>query len=251
MGKQPSYVYALLDPRKPGEFEYNVGGAFVTFDFEPFYIGKGVRSRMLKHEAHARRFPEPKLREFKGNKIRSIHRDGLSPIAVKIIESLDDQESFDFESALIKVIGRFADGGPLANYTLGGEGHRGYRATEATKERMREAHAARNPEQKLESTKKRLAKVYLFAVAALANQTKAKHTLEKRETIQVQRQATIASLGQEARATRAAKASASMRERNRLNPVPPVTCPHCGKTGSPRGIKKHHFDRCSLKSSTC
>ena len=24
----------------------------------------------------------------------------------------------------------------------------------------------------------------------------------------------------------------------------PVTCPHCGKTGSPRGIKRHHFDNC-------
>lgn len=247
----PRYVYVLLDPRKPGKFQYKVNETVISLDFEPFYVGKGVRSRMLRHEAHARKFPEPKQHDFKTNKIRSIHREGMNLISVKICEVLTDEEACQFEMALIQAIGRFSDGGPLTNYTLGGEGHCGYRAKESTKERMRSAHASKTSDQKAESTRKRLEKVNLTEVAVKANKTKSQHTPERRAAIQAQRKATIANLGEEARAVRAAKAAESMRERNRLNPPEPVTCPHCGKTGSPRGIKKHHFDRCAMKPLTC
>ena len=33
------YVYAYLDPRKPGKYSYK--GLNVSFLYEPFYIGKG------------------------------------------------------------------------------------------------------------------------------------------------------------------------------------------------------------------
>ena len=42
---QGFYIYVLLDPRKPGNFEY---GEY-NFKFEPFYVGKGQRDRWKSH----------------------------------------------------------------------------------------------------------------------------------------------------------------------------------------------------------
>ena len=42
------YVYALLDPRRPGPFKYGNW----KFDFEPFYVGKGKDNRAFKHLDH-------------------------------------------------------------------------------------------------------------------------------------------------------------------------------------------------------
>ena len=39
------YVYALLDPRKPGAYEYED----ICFLYEPFYIGKGSKNRCYDH----------------------------------------------------------------------------------------------------------------------------------------------------------------------------------------------------------
>ena len=39
------YVYALLDPRKPGRYEYKD----ICFLYEPFYIGKGKENRCYDH----------------------------------------------------------------------------------------------------------------------------------------------------------------------------------------------------------
>ena len=40
-----SYVYVYLDPRKPGKFIYND----FSFEFEPFYVGKGYGDRAFGH----------------------------------------------------------------------------------------------------------------------------------------------------------------------------------------------------------
>ena len=43
--KTDFYVYAYLDPRKPGNFTY----AEYNFGYEPFYIGKGRNYRYKYH----------------------------------------------------------------------------------------------------------------------------------------------------------------------------------------------------------
>lgn len=39
------YVYIYLDPWKPGEYEYDQ----FKFEYEPFYVGMGSRSRDTSH----------------------------------------------------------------------------------------------------------------------------------------------------------------------------------------------------------
>ena len=41
------YIYAYLDPRKPGDFQYPE--AKIKFNYEPFYIGKGHAERKFDH----------------------------------------------------------------------------------------------------------------------------------------------------------------------------------------------------------
>ena len=40
------YVYVYLDPRKPGNYEYLENGIGISFDFKPFYVGKGSWDRL-------------------------------------------------------------------------------------------------------------------------------------------------------------------------------------------------------------
>ena len=60
-----SYVYIYLDPRKPGKFNY-IG---YNFEFEPFYVGKGTKSRIIRHLKEVDRNP------LKVNKISKIKKD--------------------------------------------------------------------------------------------------------------------------------------------------------------------------------
>ena len=39
------YIYIYLDSRKQGEYLYGN----LTFDYEPFYVGKGRRRRLTDH----------------------------------------------------------------------------------------------------------------------------------------------------------------------------------------------------------
>jgi hypothetical protein len=123
------YVYAYLDPRKPGKYVYDN----IVFDFEPFYIGKGRGNRILRGLSD-------KNHCFKTNKIKSIKSEGLTPIALKIIERLSDEEVIVSEIYYIKKIGR-ADlkEGPLTNLTDGGDGNRRFFSIE-TRQKISKAH---------------------------------------------------------------------------------------------------------------
>ena len=112
------YVYALLDPRKPGSFQYRDSQ---VFDHEPFYIGKGKGNRCKEHYGYIQ---SCKYKTFIANKIRKIFREsGQHHIILKVYENLFECQAFSLETFLINQIGRKDLGlGPLCNHTDGGEG---------------------------------------------------------------------------------------------------------------------------------
>lgn len=122
------YVYALLDHRISGSFQYN--DLKYTFKHPPIYVGKGVKERCLGH------FSNRKLKRdnnrLKSNKILKIKEvTGSWPFVVKLRDNMTVQDSFDFEVFCIKQIGRIdLKTGPLTNLTTGGEGVCAYKRTE-------------------------------------------------------------------------------------------------------------------------
>jgi regulator of RNase E activity RraB len=112
------YIYVYLDTRKKGSYSF---GDF-HFEYEPFYIGKGVNERYLTHLRVA-----DGSRKGKNNlivtKIKSILNDGFEPTIIKIIENLTKDNYDSYEISTIKLIGKSCDGlGPLLNTTNGGDG---------------------------------------------------------------------------------------------------------------------------------
>lgn len=108
------YVYAYLDPRKSGSFDYKE----IHFDYEPFYIGKGKGDRDQVHLIE-----KDSGNRHKHNKIQQIIREGFEPIIIRLQEELSEQEAWDLEERLINLIGRsYYKTGPLTNLKDGGQG---------------------------------------------------------------------------------------------------------------------------------
>jgi Spy/CpxP family protein refolding chaperone len=122
------YVYALLDPRKPGPFRYG----HWKFSHEPFYIGKGINGRYLEHLArfqhrgmYAPRSAFKVYSQFRMYcKIRKIYREtGELPIAGIKRGKLTERQAFKLEKVLVARIGRDdCNEGPLINRHDGGIG---------------------------------------------------------------------------------------------------------------------------------
>lgn len=114
------YVYALLNPLKPGKFEYGK----ITFDYKPFYIGKGKGNRYHHHLMPCAINIFDKNR-YKINTIKHIRSFGVEPIVIRLFDNLSENSSFNREIFLIKLIGREN----LTNMTDGGEGCSGRKWT--------------------------------------------------------------------------------------------------------------------------
>jgi len=107
------YVYAYLDPRKPGHYGYQT----VSFLYEPFYVGKGSGYRLNKHRILAK-----KETTHMAHRIQAIWKESLEPIIVKLRAQLTEEESLSQEVSLISEIGRRdTETGPLLNKSSGGE----------------------------------------------------------------------------------------------------------------------------------
>lgn len=106
------YVYGLLDPRKPGKFEYE--GLDICFLYEPFYIGYGQKNRLCAHF-----YPSSlKIKSRKSNKIKSIINKGLDVIKIKIHDNLSFDDANKIEIEIINCIGKKI----LTNISDGGRG---------------------------------------------------------------------------------------------------------------------------------
>lgn len=110
------YIYIYLDPRISGTFTY----ADLTFEYEPFYVGKGSNGRYKEHLNEAYNIHKS---SHKCNLIRKIkHETGSDPIILKIEENLLETDAFDLEVEYISKIGRrCVNEGPLTNKLEGGQ----------------------------------------------------------------------------------------------------------------------------------
>ena len=122
------YTYIYLNPRKPGRYTYN---NFITFLYEPFYVGKGKGPRCYVHLHDANNLRNKSTKWINKNytnphklhTIISILNDSKSPIVIKIQSNLTDEQANLNEAALIDCIGRCTlKTGPLTNLTNGGTG---------------------------------------------------------------------------------------------------------------------------------
>ncbi len=131
------YVYAYLDPNKPGDYVY---GDY-KFEYEPFYIGKGKKNRMFYHLSKR----SLKKNSHKNDKINEneLILENKQPKIIKILDGLCEMDSYKYEIEIIKSIGRILDGGVLTNKTLGGEGSLGTHISVETREKCRKASSKR------------------------------------------------------------------------------------------------------------
>lgn len=134
------YVYIYLDTRNKGKYQYED----LTFDYEPFYVGKGKGRRAYKHIYEAmKNFNSNK---HKNNKIKKIIEETSQlPIIIIYKKELTNDEAIQIEKDLIAKIGRKDLGfGTLINYTNGGEGSEGYKHTTETKNKWSQQRKGNN-----------------------------------------------------------------------------------------------------------
>lgn len=116
------YIYIYLDPRKPGIFTYEK----YSFEFEPFYVGKGSSEQYMSHIKNAINKTDIKngTNCYRYNKIRRIKEvTGQNPLVLKLKVHMPETNSLLLERKIIKMVGRLGTGkGPLVNHTDGGEG---------------------------------------------------------------------------------------------------------------------------------
>jgi hypothetical protein len=126
------YIYAYLDPRKPGLYKYGS----IQFEYEPFYIGKGRSKRQFSHIKKYRILNDKN--KLKVNKLKKIKAENLDPVIIKIAENIREEKCFYLKKKIISEIGRIdLDTGPLVNLTQGGEGSSGRVCKDETKEKIR------------------------------------------------------------------------------------------------------------------
>lgn len=117
------YVYIYFNPLNKGIFVY---GSY-SFDFEPIYVGKGIKNRAEKHlKLCLNKENNNSYRSLFYRKLRKLSYSNILPIITIYKDDLTEDEAFLLERDLIYTIGRrIINKGPLCNNSLGGEGTSG------------------------------------------------------------------------------------------------------------------------------
>jgi hypothetical protein len=162
------YVYALARPVKVKR----------SIDWRVFYIGKGSKRRVWRHESEARRG----CRCHKCNIIRKVWREGGEIQRYILLTTEDEQTAFAYEKEMIAMHGREN----LVNYTEGGDGASGTIVSDETRallaartkqtwgdpvirERRMAAHRIAMQQPELKALKSRQARGRKATAAARAN----------------------------------------------------------------------------------
>lgn len=129
------YTYIYLDPRKPGEYKYQLNNTeLLELNYEPFYVGKGTKDRMYRHKYKSK----DKRRQHMLSKINKIIKESnKEPIIIKYKDNLSNDKAYEYEEILVDIIGRINNNtGPLINKTKGGHGSNGFKHSEETLQKM-------------------------------------------------------------------------------------------------------------------
>ena len=88
------YIYVYLDQRKKGKWLFRD----VTFEYQPFYVGKGCGNRITTHlSSHML-----KSKNYKNSTIKSIITEiNELPIHYRIYDELSESRSLELEKEFI------------------------------------------------------------------------------------------------------------------------------------------------------
>jgi hypothetical protein len=140
--KKDCYIYVFLNNMKSGNYKYEKYN--LSFEFEPYYIGKSSHSTYHnREEVHIRYALNGKdvCNNFhKMNTINKLVKNGFDPIVIRIFDNLTEDDANLLESKLIEEIGtRINKNGPLVNIAKGGLGGDTF-TNNPRKEEIREKH---------------------------------------------------------------------------------------------------------------
>jgi hypothetical protein len=108
------YVYVYMDPTKKGTFQY---GPF-SFEYEPFYVGKGFKTRYIDH---LKLIKCESCISFFYKKLKKMLKNEIIPIIIKYKENLNEVDAYNLEDIMVATIGKRIDQkGPLTNVNNGG-----------------------------------------------------------------------------------------------------------------------------------
>ena len=138
MNQRIFFNYIIVDPTKPGNFQYE--GLPFALLYEPLYVGKGLDGRWKKHfqAIYWKRQPNPHLQR----KLAILTEQVSANSIIVSWQVSNEEDAFETEVQLIAEIGRLVNNtGPLLNITEGGEGAQGVKHSKASRKAMSDAHA--------------------------------------------------------------------------------------------------------------